>query len=570
MSALTSAADSRAVLEAEAPELFESAMLEQLVDFPALPLLRLVLGEDDPRPDSIMAKISLIPDPRLVADEEPPISVDDSYESPDVVRGSARLRISEDATTDRRVELVIDGPQHGNPFVDVDLEATFKSGETEIRVGGFYDGGGRYVVRFLPPSEGTWSFNIHSNARSLDALAGHVEVARGVGRGPVSVSGTHFVTSDGSPFVPLGTTAYAWTHQEESLQEDTLATLATAPFNKLRMCLFPKHFIYNVNEPAHFVWAKTPNGFDTTRFDIDYWHDLEKRVDQLAELGIEADLILFHPYDRWGFSTQSRAADDRYVTYLTRRLSSFSNVWWSMANEYDLMLSKETEDWDRLAELVLRNDAVGHPISIHNWIEIWNYSSPWATHCSIQQGDRLGSNVDTWRKRWNKPVVIDECGYEGNLDQGWGSLTGEEFTRRAWEIALHGGYVTHGETFYRPDDVIWWSKGGSLRGESPEHLRFLADIASQSPSGRIDALPSEFDSSWGGVAGEYIIIYFGAGRPIFRDVVIPAGMNAKIDVIDTWNMTLEPVAGVHSGTVRIDLPARPYCAIRLQRANEAH
>jgi hypothetical protein len=34
----------------------------------------------------------------------------------------------------------------------------------------------------------------------------------------------------------------------------------------------------------------------------------------LAGLGIGADLILFHPYDRWGFSAMPATADDRYVS----------------------------------------------------------------------------------------------------------------------------------------------------------------------------------------------------------------------------------------------------------------
>ena len=35
-------------------------------------------------------------------------------------------------------------------------------------------------------------------------------------------------------------------------------------------------------------------------------------------------------------------------------------------------------------------------------------------------------------------------------------------------------------------------------------------------------------------------------------------------MIDTWNMTIEEVPGIHSGTVRVALPARPYMALRLR------
>lgn len=44
------------------------------------------------------------------------------------------------------------------------------------------------------------------------------------------------------------------------------------------------------------------NGFDFTRFYPEFGDNLEKRVSQLDELGIEADVILLHPYDKWGFS----------------------------------------------------------------------------------------------------------------------------------------------------------------------------------------------------------------------------------------------------------------------------
>jgi hypothetical protein len=75
--------------------------------------------------------------------------------------------------------------------------------------------------------------------------------------------------------LPVGTTAYVWTHQGDELEEQTLRTLAESPFNKPRMCVFPKAFLYNTNEPH-----------------------LERRIGEPARLGIEADLILFHPYVR--------------------------------------------------------------------------------------------------------------------------------------------------------------------------------------------------------------------------------------------------------------------------------
>ncbi|HKT56289.1 MAG TPA: DUF5605 domain-containing protein [Microbacterium sp.] len=35
-----------------------------------------------------------------------------------------------------------------------------------------------------------------------------------------------------------------------------------------------------------------------------------------------------------------------------------------------------------------------------------------------------------------------------------------------------------------------------------------------------------------------------------------------MDVIDTWNMTVDRLPGTHAGTVRVELPGRPYMAVR--------
>ena len=44
--------------------------------------------------------------------------------------------------------------------------------------------------------------------------------------GPVRVRNTfHFAYADGTPYFPVGTTCYAWTHQGDELEEQTLATL---------------------------------------------------------------------------------------------------------------------------------------------------------------------------------------------------------------------------------------------------------------------------------------------------------------------------------------------------------
>ena len=91
------------------------------------------------------------------------------------------------------------------------------------------------------------------------------------------------------------------------------------------------------------------NHWDLTRFNPAHFQHIENCIRRLGELGIEADLIMMHPYDRWGFSQMTREQDDLYWNYAVARFSAFANVWWSLANEYDLMPHKTLDDWEHYA-----------------------------------------------------------------------------------------------------------------------------------------------------------------------------------------------------------------------------
>lgn len=569
----------RAVLETFLPGIAASPMAGQFRDARLGQLVAIspTIREDPEAQERFWAALADVPGDGAAARRAyaPAVVPDPAYEGDDVPRGSAHLTVpSSPVSRWEVVELRLDGPAHGNPFVDVEVGAVVTNGGRSFEIGGFYDGDGVYLIRFLAEAEGEWHVETASTARSLDGISGVVQVgpAASGAHGPVRVEGMHFAHADGTRHRPVGTTAYAWTHQPEELQRRTLATLAASPFTKLRMCLFPKSYLYNANEPERFPFpGSLADGFDLERFDVEFFRTLERRIADLAALGIEADLILFHAYDRWGFADLGPAVDERIMRYVVRRLAASANVWWALANEYDLVWAKTTADWERIAAIIEEEDPHRHLRSIHNCHAFYDQSRPWITHVSAQRVDvyRTAENTDEWRQRWGKPVVIDECGYEGDIDQGWGNLTGEELVRRAWEGAVRGGYVGHGETYLNHRDELWWSKGGELIGASPERFAFLDRLVGEAPGGVIDPLPSDWDTPWGGVAAEYLIGYFGFNRPRFRNVVLPEGGDFEVDVLDTWNCTVETVPGVHRGTVRVDLPGRQYMAVRLRQVTSA-
>ncbi len=63
----------------------------------------------------------------------------------------------------------------------------------------------------------------------------------------------------------------------------------------------------------------------------------------------------------------------------------------------------------------------------------------------------------------------------GNIDQGWGNISGEKLTRRRFQETMVRGGCTHGETYYSKAELIWWAEGGRLIGDSPSRIAFLKE-----------------------------------------------------------------------------------------------
>src|SRR4051812_7449551 len=88
-----------------------------------------------------------------------------------------------------RFEITLQGPSSGNPFSDTHISATFTHGNDKRTVNGFYDGDGKYIIRFMPDKEGIWNYTTSSNTRSLHNKKGSFNcvAATGENHGPVKV-----------------------------------------------------------------------------------------------------------------------------------------------------------------------------------------------------------------------------------------------------------------------------------------------------------------------------------------------------------------------------------------------
>lgn len=526
-------------------------------------------------------------------------------------------------------EVSVIGPKDGNPFKDHWVKGNFISEKENVTVDGFYDGNGVYKVRFMPSFEGTYTYKVKADfleEEKSEGSAKEVCTERKVcdedactevcgeftvtepsagNHGPVKVANKfHLAYADGTPHYSVGTTCYVWNTQPDEVLEETLKELEKMQVNKIRFCVFPKHFNFNLVEPVSYPYEGTPcdssmldeinfhdydqrdNGskWDFYRFNSEHFQRVEYCITELQKRGIEADLIMMHPYDRWGFASMSKEEDAFYWNYAIARFAAYRNVWWSLANEYDLLKAKTIEDWEGYAKIIQEKDPYDHLRSIHHCITPYDNSMEWITHCSMQADP---ATTDKLREKFQKPVLMDEMRYEGNLPYPWGNASGKEMNHRFWQTICRGGYPGHGETFINMEKVhageetaweaangapvIWWSHGGKLQGESWKRLAFVKEILEDAPGHGL-----VLDKDLYGIIltcteeekdfeiKSYYLYYYGDSQLGYADIEVDKDTEYRVEVIDTWNMTITDM-GVKKGRFFVELPGTQYMAVRLKK-----
>ena len=498
-----------------------------------------------------------------------------------------------------------------NPYEEVTVIFEDEKGN-KTTVKGFAAAKNMIKIRFYPSVAGRYTYNIKDETGNIyetgEFICRHSETIQSKTydnvkktyqkdiHGIVRAAGTHFRHDDGTWFKPFGTTVYALTHQTKELTDTTMKTLKNSPFNKIRMCLFPKHYDYNHNEPEYFAFEKNEDGrFDVTRPCFAFWDDFEERIRELDKMGIQCDLILFHPYDRWGFADFTLEEAKIYLDYAIRRLASLPNIWWSLANEFDLMKYTK-EEWVEIAEFVAQNDPFGHLLSNHNCIEFWDFDNKDTTHVCLQI--KTCDEISGFIRKHGKPVVVDECCYEGNIAYEWGNISAFEMMNKFWMAVAQGGYCTHGETFLSEDEILWWSRGGVFKGESVPRIAFLKEIVdmtdepftycgyefSREQYEAINADPSLAENDfWRAVcrtpwdrakgamlngkeyaatAGEKIYIkYLERKCAAITDFNLSDKYTYNVELIDAWNMTRETILTGVSGKLKVNLPGKEGMAL---------
>jgi hypothetical protein len=311
-----------------------------------------------------------------------------------------------------------------------------------IEVQGFWDGGKTYRARFAPPAAGEWQWTSASNDSAMHGKTGTFNCSGTLAEQHASAHGHvresknypyTFEHDDGTPFFLIGDTQWSFSTAAISWPAEFQGYVdarAAQGFNYVHGVLYQTYPEGNeVNEGGPPFFANNVDSLNPG-----FWQAFDRRVAYFNSKGIVVGLMFAWGDNAWQLFA-SREQAERFVRYVVTRYAAY-NLFWILAGEYEE--AAPAGGYDFIGNLVRAQDPYRHPITIHtvNTSADDFGNTPW--HTTIYQQIFHARQV-TADRRFNKPVVNSEFGYEG--DQA-----AEEVRQDAWEISMRGGFFVYGDT----------------------------------------------------------------------------------------------------------------------------
>jgi hypothetical protein len=317
------------------------------------------------------------------------------------------------------IRIACDALPVNNPFTDVEVRGTFaRENQAPVEVAGFCDSadGTLFKLRFLPTQAGTYHYTISLSAGgetyTHQSTCDVVESRR---KGLLRVDKEHpwhFVwQGSGEHYFWNGTTTYFLLGLDDDWMLQSVERLANLRVNRLRVALsgrvengttwfepvFPtERFRFTLNP-----WlAQNPDsvsepGFDVTRFNLPFWHKLEKLLHFAREHDVIISVLFYVDGARPGtdpFKENCGGADEqRYYHYAASRLSAFSNLTWDVTNEYRLF---RDDAWaEKMGTFLKECDPYDHLTSVHGH---GDFRFPTAPLGRLRPVSSMGRRWRTW------------------------------------------------------------------------------------------------------------------------------------------------------------------------------
>jgi hypothetical protein len=361
---------------------------------------------------------------------------------------------------------------YADPFNDVDLDVIFSKDGKSWRVPTFWRGGGKWTVRFTPPSPGTYSYYLESSDKANPYLNGHEEKVTLVaytgtnallrhGMLRITANKRYFAHADGTPFYWLGDTW--WTGLSDRLSWDG--------FRKLTADRKAKGFtvvqIVGGLIPSNEEQAPIDPGFhneggavwdpDFKRINPQYFDYADRRVQYLVDSGIVPAIV-----GGWHqvLAQMGVPKMKQHWRYLIARYGAYPVFWIVGGEVYDppaeavrktgFNIVQKQPGWSEVARYLRVTDPFHHPVTVHESPAPYDIA---LEDEALSDFDLLQPSHFGWpsiatevaqitsryaRTKATKPIVQGEIGYER-----LGGQHLEDFQRTAFWLAMMNGAAGH-------------------------------------------------------------------------------------------------------------------------------
>jgi Protein of unknown function (DUF4038)/Domain of unknown function (DUF5060) len=422
---------------------------------------------------------------------------------------------------------------YANPFTDVEVNGVFQQGDKEWVVPAFWAGGGKWTVRFAPPSVGEFNYRFESTDKANPDLNGNQQSLRvnaNTGQNALVKHGflrvaedkRHFEHPDGTPFFWLGDTWWKGLAKRltwEGFQELTANRKAKGFTVVQIVCgVYPDEGLFEPrweNEGGKPYLTR-----DFTVVNPVYFEFADRRIQHLVNAGIVPAIVGgWGRGDCSGMQMAGVAGIKRHWRNLIAHYGAYPTVW---------ILGGESggPEWTEVGRYVQRIDPYRHPVTIHPF----DSARKSVTDETVISFDMLQTGHGDWSAALGAipklkaacartpimPALIGEYCYEGHMQTAFQDVQRYVF----WGCMLNGAAgltygaagVWHGSVEGDPGitpvyDFTTWREGMNAPGST--QLGLGKKLLEQYPWWGFEPHPewAESDCFAAGIPGEVRFIY---------------------------------------------------------------
>jgi len=445
-----------------------------------------------------------------------------------------------------------------NPLmVDVFATMEHESGERIANIPGFYNGDGKWIIRFSPNKIGRWRGRTASEDPALcDVELGEIRCVENDNpnvHGGLQIDPDYpqkFAWEDGDPFVILGFEC-DWLfsyHQEKPEQcRKHVKLINDRGFNYIVMNIYAHTGFSQPDNrgkgetiipdtiygpPRMYVFGGTNDEPDHSKLNVDFFKDYDGMMAILHEQGVVAHLMIQVQNKRVKWPKRLSAEDDLYWRYVVARYQAYGNVVWDVGKEsYNLLRETGSHDYTiNRIDLIRKRDAYNRLVTVHDseggstgiYSEADAVCDFISDQIHLKDIDRYNREALTKLRIQPKPYLNIEYGYELGAED---LKTYNSGTTAPWQDILdwtYALYMAGAYPCYYYNNTSWDLIKFEPEPEGWIRYRYLKDVLDGLSFNRMKSMNEM-------VASGYCLA--DPGREYL--VYLPEGGNAVIDLTAT-------------------------------------